>query len=83
MALSLIDACRSDAGRSGDGFEITAGHLNVVAKVAGTDSAKFMEVANVESSVSKEATQRGQHTGERQRNADEAHRHEKGIFAAE
>ena len=30
----------------GDGFEITASHLNVVAKVPGTDSAKFMEIAN-------------------------------------
>ena len=30
----------------GDGFEITASHLDVVAKVAGADSAKFMEIAN-------------------------------------
>jgi lipoyl-dependent peroxiredoxin len=30
----------------GDGFEITASHLDVVAKVAGVDSAKFMEIAN-------------------------------------
>lgn len=30
----------------GDGFEITASHLNVVAKVAGTDPAKFAEIAN-------------------------------------
>ena len=30
----------------GDGFEITASHLNVVAKVPGVDSAKFMEIAN-------------------------------------
>ena len=30
----------------GDGFEITASHLNVVAKVAGVDAAKFMEIAN-------------------------------------
>ena len=30
----------------GDGFEITASHLNVVAKVAGADPAKFAEIAN-------------------------------------
>jgi osmotically inducible protein OsmC len=30
----------------GDGFEITASHLNVVAKVAGADTAKFAEIAN-------------------------------------
>ena len=30
----------------GDGFEITASHLDVVAKVAGADPAKFAEVAN-------------------------------------
>jgi osmotically inducible protein OsmC len=30
----------------GDGFEITASHLNVVAKVPGADQAKFTELAN-------------------------------------
>ena len=30
----------------GDGFEITASHLDVVAKVAGADPAKFAEIAN-------------------------------------
>lgn len=30
----------------GDGFEITASHLNVVARVAGADPAKFAEIAN-------------------------------------
>ena len=30
----------------GDGFEITASHLNVVAKVPGADPAKFAEIAN-------------------------------------
>lgn len=30
----------------GDGFEITASHLDVVAKVAGVDPAKFTEIAN-------------------------------------
>lgn len=30
----------------GDGFEITASHLNVIAKVAGADPARFAEIAN-------------------------------------
>ena len=30
----------------GDGFEITASHLNVVAKIPGADQAKFNEIAN-------------------------------------
>jgi peroxiredoxin, OsmC subfamily len=30
----------------GDGFSITASHLNVVAKIPGADAAKFLEVAN-------------------------------------
>ena len=30
----------------GEGFEITASHLDVVAKIPGADSAKFLEVAN-------------------------------------
>ncbi len=30
----------------GDGFEITASHLNVVAKIPGADQAKFEEIAN-------------------------------------
>ena len=30
----------------GDGFEITASHLNVVAKIPGADRAKFEEIAN-------------------------------------
>ncbi len=30
----------------GDGFEITASHLNVVAKIPGVDNAKFEEIAN-------------------------------------
>ncbi|MBA2412964.1 MAG: OsmC family protein [Burkholderiaceae bacterium] len=30
----------------GEGFEITASHLNVVAKIPGTDQAKFMQIAN-------------------------------------
>ena len=30
----------------GDGFEITASHLNVVAKVPGADPARFAEIAN-------------------------------------
>ena len=29
-----------------DGFEITASHLNVVAKIPGVDKAKFEEIAN-------------------------------------
>lgn len=30
----------------GEGFEITASHLNVVAKIAGADQAKFERIAN-------------------------------------
>ncbi len=30
----------------GDGFEITASHLTVVARIPGADGAKFMEIAN-------------------------------------
>jgi osmotically inducible protein OsmC len=30
----------------GDGFEITASHLTVVARIPGADQAKFMEIAN-------------------------------------
>jgi osmotically inducible protein OsmC len=30
----------------GDGFEITASHLTVVARIPGADEAKFMEIAN-------------------------------------
>ena len=30
----------------GEGFEITASHLNVVAKIPGTDQAKFEQIAN-------------------------------------
>ena len=30
----------------GEGFEITKSHLNVVAKVPGTDQAKFERIAN-------------------------------------
>ena len=30
----------------GEGFEITASHLNVVAKIPGTDQAKFERIAN-------------------------------------
>jgi osmotically inducible protein OsmC len=30
----------------GDGFEITASHLNVVAKIPGADNKKFQEIAN-------------------------------------
>jgi len=30
----------------GEGFEITASHLNVVAKIPGTDQATFMQIAN-------------------------------------
>jgi osmotically inducible protein OsmC len=30
----------------GDGFEITASHLNVVAKIPGADKTKFEEIAN-------------------------------------
>lgn len=30
----------------GDGFEITASHLNVVAKIPGADQVKFSEIAN-------------------------------------
>ena len=30
----------------GEGFEITASHLNVVAKIPGADQAKFEEIAN-------------------------------------
>ena len=30
----------------GDGFEITASHLNVVAKIPGADQARFEEIAN-------------------------------------
>jgi len=30
----------------GDGFEITASHLDVTANIPGTDEAKFMEIAN-------------------------------------
>ena len=30
----------------GEGFEITASHLNVVAKIPGADQAKFEQIAN-------------------------------------
>jgi osmotically inducible protein OsmC len=30
----------------GDGFEITASHLTVVARIPGADQAKFMEIAS-------------------------------------
>ncbi len=30
----------------GDGYEITASHLTVTAKIPGTDQAKFLEIAN-------------------------------------
>jgi osmotically inducible protein OsmC len=32
--------------KTGDGFSITASHLDVVAKIPGADQAKFMEIAN-------------------------------------
>lgn len=32
--------------KAGDGFEITASHLTVVARIPGADQAKFMEIAN-------------------------------------
>ena len=32
--------------KKGDGFEITASHLTVVARIPGTDQAKFEEIAN-------------------------------------
>ena len=49
LQLETVDAdgaLREALDKVGDGFEITASHLTVVARIPGADQAKFMEIAN-------------------------------------